>query len=328
MKIIVTKPMGQCSGLRRILHRARHVIKTTTDQPVYIFRELVHNEHVNEELLNIGAKGVLYELDQISADSTIIVGPHSIPKALIKRFSAKARVVDTTCPTVRRVAKEAMSLSRQGYRVVFVGQRTHEEAEMVLDCVASAIVLTSENEIGLLPLDQDLGFVCQSTFSTDKYLALIAAVRATGRQVKEVMSVCTEVINRQKAAIALAKSVDKVIVVGGRHSNNTALLTLACKDLKPTWQVDTASEIHDEWFFPGETIGITAGASTPDWVVNDVLARLQTIAYKKEKAHKFNYIQNLFRIFMHKNKAWTVDTSLSIVESLDRVASKIRQFIR
>ena len=277
MQIYLATYMGMCRGLRLILHRTNREVREPSGNDIYLFKNLVHNHQAHKHLLDLGVKAQLFNPDDIPDNSRVIVGPHSAPPSVLRMISERATLIDTSCKFVLKVLVVAKELSKEGYCVVFIGNSNHEEAEMIENAIPDSFILSSENDIDKLPSDKPLGLVSQSTQTLERYLKFAELIKASGRKVKIGMTVCQETHKRQSAVIDLAKRVNKMIVIGGNHSNNTIALTETARKYTTTWQVETADELNPDWFEFEDKVGITAGASTPDTIVDSIVNRLQEI---------------------------------------------------
>lgn len=327
MRIVVATHMGQCKGLRRILHRTRSAIRRADGHPVYIFRELVHNRQAHEELLALGAAGVLEDEAGIPANAVLVVGPHSVPRAALAKLRATARVINTSCPTVLRVLTAARAVAHAGRVVVLVGQVEHEETEMVRSEIPDVVVVSCEADLAFLPRGRALGFVSQSTYSVDRYNWLAMVAKARGYDVVQEMTCCTEITERLGAARELARLVDKVVVVGGRNSHNTTLLREACQHIRPTWQIEIAEELQEEWFAATDVVGVTAGASTPDGAIDRVLERLRRIAVTKSPSRAWYRVlhgTSNAGVYLSRAKVKILDLGLRVLEWGSRVWAMLR----
>jgi len=288
-----------CNGLRQILARTDKVLSSRGNKDIYIFRGLVHNHQVHKELLERGIKDIINDIDKIPKDSTIIIGPHSAHYKEIEMISQKANVIDTSCNRVQRVINSAIELAKNNDKIVFVGSREHEEAEIIRKHIPNLIVLTSEKEINILPQKEKLGFVCQSTFNSNVYKKIKFEVHLKGLNASFAKSTCKDVVERQIAIEELCHMADIIIVIGGFHSNNTKILTKICKSKnKNTIHIETASELNADLFKNIKTVGITAGASTPDYIIIEIFKKV--LAMNRNKKNNFldqiNILQNYMRL--------------------------------
>jgi 4-hydroxy-3-methylbut-2-enyl diphosphate reductase len=324
MEIYLAEHMGMCRGLRLILHRTNREITSPRKDDIYLFRELVHNNQAHEYLLELGVKAQLFDPDDIPNNTRVIVGPHSAPPSVLTQISQRATLVDTSCKFVLKVLEVARALSNEGYRVVFIGMANHEEAEMIQGALPGSLLVSTELDVDKLPRDEPLGLVSQSTQTLERFMKLARFIEASGRIVKIGMTVCQETQNRQISVTALAKQVNKMIVIGGKHSNNTLALTETAQKFVPTWQIETATELKNEWFEADDRVGITAGASTPDVIVNSVVKRLQEINLEisSQKKTRFALDANKLRWLLIRIRTLFVNITLSLVEWIQHIRGR------
>lgn len=316
MEILLAEHMGMCKGLRLIIHRTKRELADAKDEAVYLYRELVHNDQAHEHLLDMGVKAQVFRPEDVPPNSRVIVGPHSAPPSVLVQLGARAKLADTSCVTVLKVLETAQSLFHEGYRVVFVGKADHEEAEMIRNAIPGSLLVSTEADIVTLPYGTPLGLVSQSTGTQERYLELARAIETSGHTTKVGMTVCQETHRRQEAVKALAQRVDKMIVIGGLRSSNSASLANTAKRCVPTWQIETAQELQTTWFQPQDRVGVTAGASTPDFVVAAIIERLQAIAAEitAHRWYDFALIVNTCRWQLARLRTFLLDRILATIE--------------
>ncbi len=325
MEIFLAEHMGMCKGLRLIMHRTNREITSTNKGDIYLFGELVHNVQAHEQLIKMGVKAQLFSPKDIPDKSRVIVGPHSAPPSILAQISERAKLVDTSCRYVLKVLEVARTLASEGYFIVFIGKSDHEEAEMIKKTIPESLVVSSESDISKLPYDKPLGLVSQSTQTYERYLELANAIEASGHVTKLGMTVCQETHQRQQAVVALAKTVDKMIVIGGRRSNNTIALANTSGRFVPTWHVETAAELQVDWFNKDDRVGVTAGASTPDTIVDKVVKRLGEIDLEKMiAAEKYGFVTgtNRLRWLVTRFRTFVLDRVLSMIEWLQHIRGR------
>lgn len=265
----------------------------------------------------MGAKAQVFGIDEIPLGARVIVGPHSAPPTTLKKISKIANLADTSCKDVLKVLDVAKLFFKQGYRVVFVGVNDHEEAEMIKTSIPGAFIVSEELDIDHLPKNEVLGLVSQSTQTLENFTRLAKSIEDSGRRVVLGMTVCKETQLRQKAAKVLAQQVDKMVVVGDKNSHNTKELTTTCRKYVDTYQVETATELQAEWFGDTDKVGVSAGASTPDFVVDSVVKRLQEIASAKVilgRNKRYVLAMNKFRWETNQVRTLLLDRTLAFIE--------------
>jgi 4-hydroxy-3-methylbut-2-enyl diphosphate reductase len=178
---------------------------------------------------------------------------------------------------VSKAQRDAEALSKEGYQVIVVGEKRHPEVQSILGYAGeNALVVESVQDLEDVNLDARLGVVAQTTQSYSNFSEIVLKLLRLSKELKVFNTICSSTKERQEAARALASQVDVMLVVGGRNSANTTRLATLCRqEGKPTYHIELADEIRPEWLRGVETLGVTAGASTPDWVVDGVLKKLQ-----------------------------------------------------
>jgi 4-hydroxy-3-methylbut-2-enyl diphosphate reductase len=185
-------------------------------------------------------------------------------------------VVDATCPHVRKAQSSAKMLADEGYQVVIIGEKHHPEVKSIIEWAGDgAVAIETEEEADALPKYGKLGIVAQTTFSAPKFKLIVERLLDKSSDMKILRTICTATDQRQSAAMKLATEVDLMIVIGGKNSANTTRLAQLCSDKCKTYHIETADELRDDWFDKIKKIGITAGASTPDWIIKEVYKKCQ-----------------------------------------------------
>lgn len=275
MEIEKAAELGFCTGVRRaidILEKAAQEFG-----PLLTLGPVVHNQRVMERLAQFGvkAKG---DVDQLEG-STVAISSHGVSPKVVEQIETRAlRIIDTTCPFVRRAQVAAKRLARAGFFVIVFGDESHPEVQGVLGWAKeNGLAAVEPPKFDKLP--QRIGILSQTTQSfsgftrfislfADSYLALISELRI-------INTICDATRRRQEAALELAKKVDMMLVVGSHGSANTQRLTEICSVVVETHLIDRAGELDHVWLLNHQRIGVTAGASTPDEAIEEVVARLQ-----------------------------------------------------
>jgi len=270
--------MGMCSGVRRAV---RIALAEPRPADVAILGELVHNEYVTAELTRRGFKKGSPELDgDIPPTAKVLITAHGLGRPVIERLQqAGKQIVDTTCPFVRRIHDTVSAFSAQGRHVIVIGKPGHVEVKGITGALSHYDIVPEPSDATAYPWRQ-LGVVCQSTIPPGRADRVMAAVRALnpGKDIRFSRSICPATHERQAAVLALLDEVDALVVAGGANSNNTLeLVELARSRGVPCFHIQTAADIRPEWFAAADTVGLTAGASTPDEVIEGVSQRLAAI---------------------------------------------------
>ncbi|NMB45531.1 MAG: bifunctional 4-hydroxy-3-methylbut-2-enyl diphosphate reductase/30S ribosomal protein S1 [Firmicutes bacterium] len=266
---------GFCFGVKRAIDAAMRTADEHHGVPIYTLGPLIHSPQTVAHLTERGIK-VADRIEEIDT-GVVIIRSHGVPPQTIERARAKGlRVVDATCPFVVRAMTWAAGLRRDGYQVVIVGDRDHPEVTAILGATDNTgVVAGNPEEVVALPIGECYGAVAQTTQSLSNYRACIAELVGKAREVKFYDSICTATARRQQAAHELASRVDVMLVVGGRNSANTSRLAQICQESGArTYHIETAEEIEPHWFRLGDKVGVTAGASTPNWLIEEVVQRM------------------------------------------------------
>ena len=275
MNTVRPRHTGFCFGVRDALQLTSDAIRPGA--PTVALGQVVHNARALEELERRG----LGRTDGLpDSDGTqVVVTAHGATPQLFEEARLRGlKVIDTTCPLVRRVQRHATQLAESGLPVVVVGDAAHSEVQAVIGWAAQrpgseVVVVATETEADQLPWRESRGAVSQSTFPQPRFQQIVARLRLRSNTLEVRDTTCPVVNQRQREAMAeLLDQADVVLVVGGRGSANTKALAETCSERRPTHHVESAAEIDPSWFQLGQLVGITSGTSTPGWVVDEVEA--------------------------------------------------------
>jgi 4-hydroxy-3-methylbut-2-enyl diphosphate reductase len=220
---------------------------------------------------------VVEKMDEIAEDSTVIIRSHGVGPAVIENAARRSlNVVDTTCPFVTKAQQYAAKLIAENYKVVMIGDKNHPEVIGVVAYTDSkAIVINTVAEAEALKFIPRMGVVFQTTHSIGHVQEIVAALLKRGKEVRVFNTLCGATTSMQRTAVDLAPDVDAMVIVGGRQSANTAQLAEVCRKVNPrVHQIESADEIQESWFSGLRVIGVSAGASTPDEVIGEVVERI------------------------------------------------------
>lgn len=273
LEVRLAENLGFCYGVKRAIQLAEDSAEPDTRS--YTLGPIIHNPQMVARLAEEGI-GKIDTLDEIS-EGTVIVRSHGVGPHVYEKIERKGLgLVDATCPHVRKAQSAAKAFADDGCQVVIVGDRNHPEVQSILEWAgAGAVAVASEAEAEELPLYGRLGIVSQTTFSGVKFKSIVNKLLDKSSDVRILRTICTATDQRQSAAVKLAGQVECMIVVGGRNSANTTKLAQLCAEKCKTYHIETAAEVCDEWFATIKKIGITAGASTPDWIIKEVYEKCQ-----------------------------------------------------
>lgn len=282
MQIILAEHAGFCFGVERAIKLLDEFVKK--GEKAYTLGPIVHNRQVVESYERQGIKAV--DLDDVE-EGNLVIRTHGVPPDIINRAEQKGlNVVDATCPFVKRVHKLAKHLSDEGYFVVIIGDPNHPEVQGIKGwCSGEVAVIENEEEAKKFYTDKKVGVVVQTTQSEENVNKIMDILKQRLDVAFFYNTRCNATQQRQQAAKKVAEMVDVMIVVGGKNSSNTKKLVQVCKDAgAEVYHVETADEIKEEWFSKAERVGITAGASTPDWIIKEVVARMEQISKNQDFA--------------------------------------------
>jgi small subunit ribosomal protein S1 len=278
MKITLAKNAGFCFGVKRALELVEKA-RVEHSGEVATLGEVIHNPQVVERLRQAGIRTL--ESPKELASGTVVISCHGLGPG-IKEAAEKAglEVIDATCPFVARAQKLVAQLAGEGYEIVIFGDRGHREvAGLVGHAGDKARVLQHPDEADALPFMNKLGVVVQTTQEMRRYQELLAKLAGKCRELRAFNTICEATQERQEAALEISREVDLMIVVGGHNSANTRRLAEVCAGAGvAVAHIETAEEILPRWLAGVKTIGITAGASTPQWIIDEVMVRLKSPA--------------------------------------------------
>jgi len=274
VKVVVASDAGFCFGVKRATKAAFEAASAAAG-PVYTLGELIHNPQVVAQLEARGVRAARAVEDV--GEGTVIVRSHGLPPATFEALERQgATVLDLTCPTVKAVQHRAAKLTQEGYAVVIIGDRDHPEVQAIAGYAGrGAVIVNSAAEARAVPRTAKMGVVMQTTHSAGVCSRIVAVLVDKASELRVYNTLCEATAKRQKAALELAGAVDVIVVVGGRNSANTGRLAEICRaGGATTHHVETAAELKREWFAGTEVVGVTAGTSTPDWIIEEVVATL------------------------------------------------------
>jgi len=282
VEVLLANPRGFCAGVERAIDIVERAL-LQFGAPIYVRHEIVHNKFVVDDLR---AKGAVFveELDEIPAGATVIFSAHGVSKAV--RADAESRglkVFDATCPLVTKVHVEVAKMLRDGYDIVMIGHRGHPEAEGTMGQSARGMHLVETlADVARLEVREGakLAYVTQTTLSVDDAQAIVAALKSRYPQIRgpKKDDICYATQNRQDAVKLMTPKCEVVIVVGSPNSSNSNRLREVAENMGASaYMVDTAADLRAEWIAGRRRVGVTAGASAPEVLVDEVVARLKAL---------------------------------------------------
>jgi 4-hydroxy-3-methylbut-2-en-1-yl diphosphate reductase len=276
MDIFVAKTAGFCFGVKRAIDIA-FKLATEKRKGVYTLGPIIHNPQVVDKLRQ---KGIV-PIDSFKQDKNIralIVRTHGIPLQISKEIaSVGCEIIDATCPFVKKAQYYAKLLKKEGYQVVILGEENHPEVKSLMSYADDNAIVVNENT-PLSRLSRKIGLVVQTTQPLESLKKVISDVLKHAKEIKVYNTICNSTALRLKETEKIAGKADVMFVVGGKNSANTTQLAKLCTSLSvPTHHIETASEIEKKWVTHARKIGITAGASTPEWIIKEVEKRIRAI---------------------------------------------------
>jgi len=280
-EVVLAEPRGFCAGVDRAIEIVERALRKF-GAPIYVRHEIVHNTYVVNHLK---AKGAIFieDLSDVPPGATLVFSAHGVSKAVRAEATERGfQVFDATCPLVTKVHVEVAKLAKQGYEFIMIGHKGHPEVEGTMGQLREGIYLVEDAEdvARVRPRGDKLAVVTQTTLSVDDAAEILAAVKRHFPHVREPkkQDICYATQNRQDAVKVLAPSVDVVIVVGSPTSSNSNRLRELSQRLgTPAYMVDAATDLLPQWFEGRHRVGLTAGASAPDILVQQVIERLRAL---------------------------------------------------
>ncbi|MCK5237326.1 MAG: 4-hydroxy-3-methylbut-2-enyl diphosphate reductase [Deltaproteobacteria bacterium] len=284
MEIILAKSAGFCFGVKRAINMATECATDEHTDDIHTLGPIIHNPQVVKNLEDKSKIMAKKSLDEIDS-GTVIIRSHGVKLEELHEAGDKGlKVVDATCPFVKKAQEFVSELTRDGYSVIVVGEEEHPEVQGIKSFGGPDIIVAKNAEaIKGLGRKKKIGIVAQTTQSEKNLEEIANACMEKSDDVKICNTICSATSVRQTQSVDLAKEVDCMIVIGGKNSANTRRLAEICRSLqKNTFHIEVASELKSEWLTGVNKLGVTAGASTPDWIIENVLKRVEEISLEIE----------------------------------------------
>ncbi|HEV8573285.1 MAG TPA: 4-hydroxy-3-methylbut-2-enyl diphosphate reductase [Dehalococcoidia bacterium] len=281
MRVILAQPRGFCAGVERAIDVVDEAIRVY-DAPVYVRHEIVHNQRVVDDLR---AKGAVFvdEVDQIPEGAPVVYSAHGVSKAVKSAGQARSLLaIDATCPLVTKVHRQVLRLHRLGYEILLVGHKGHPEVEGTLGQLTDGITLVQdieEAEQVHVVNPKKVAYATQTTLSLDDTVEIVNVLRRRFPNLKDPPTddICYATQNRQVAVKRLAEIADMVIVIGAANSSNSNRLVEVARSLGvPAYRVAAVNDLRVDWFQSDQTVAVSAGASVPEVLVEEVVNYLRT----------------------------------------------------
>ncbi len=273
MEIKLAKSYGFCFGVKRAIKIAEESPNSVT------FGPLIHNKNEIERLRERFNVGLVENIDEIEEGGRVVIRTHGIPKDKLQILRQKrVEVIDATCPFVTKPQEIVAKMSEEGYSVVIFGDKNHPEIKGVMSYAKDPIVVLSIEELKDKPLKEKVATVAQTTRKFEEYQKIVNYLMQQKKEVRVFNTICNATFENQDAAKELSKEADVMIVIGGKNSSNTKQLYNICKEnCEESYLVENASELQKEWFVGKKVCGITAGASTPNWIIEEVIENIKKL---------------------------------------------------
>ncbi|MFN2925717.1 4-hydroxy-3-methylbut-2-enyl diphosphate reductase [Lachnospiraceae bacterium YH-ros2228] len=288
MKVLLAQSAGFCFGVKRALDTVEREIEKADGRPIYTYGPIIHNEIVVDDLKARGVR-VMDEncdLDRLEK-GTVIIRSHGVSSQVMEELKEDGfDVVDATCPFVLKIHRVVNEYAKKGYHIIITGNREHPEVEGIIGWIPGddyeVIGSREEAEAIDLPLDRKICLVSQTTFNYKKFEELVEIIENKGYSIFCLNTICSATAERQNEAAAVADKVDVMIVIGGKHSSNSQKLYEICKEINPrTFFIQSRDDLDLSVIESIDSVGITAGASTPQKIIQEVQETCQNRALRK-----------------------------------------------
>ena len=292
MNVKLAAKAGFCFGVKRALDMAERTVENSSSVSL---GPLIHNQQVVKRLAERGIR-VVNTLEEVQAEQALIIRSHGVGPSVYQGAQSKGiQVVDATCPFVQKAQRLAAESAQVGQQVIVMGDKLHPEVQGILGWAGNqAIPIQTLEEAKGLPFYPQLAVLAQTTQLAENFEGIVEELKHHTEELTVHNTICNATAERQKAARELAQKVDVMVVVGGRNSANTEKLASICADLTKTYLIETADEIEVDWFNKATRAGLTAGASTPDWIIEEVYQKMSEINENEmDMADWFESFQNL-----------------------------------
>ncbi|MCK4739750.1 MAG: 4-hydroxy-3-methylbut-2-enyl diphosphate reductase [Deltaproteobacteria bacterium] len=275
MEILIAKSAGFCFGVKRAINMATDCAEVS-DGEISTLGPIIHNPQVVDKLDKESNIKITESVEDMKS-GTIILRSHGAKLSERKTAEKKGlKVLDATCPFVKKTQEFVSELTADGYTVIVVGEKEHPEVRGIVSYGKEEIIVAaSVGELEGLSQCSKIGIVAQTTQSQENLQAITAYCVPKAKEIKVFNTICSATSVRQKESVELSKLVDSMIVVGGKNSANTRRMADICRSIQPkTYHIETADEIEESWFVGINRLGVTAGASTPNWIIEEVIERV------------------------------------------------------
>lgn len=273
MKLIIAEHAGFCFGVKNAMKITEDLIKE--QKQAFTLGPIIHNPQEVDRLSKLGIKPI--DIEDIKDNGTLIIRTHGVGQPFIKKIKSMGlNIIDATCPIVKKVQETAAELSKRGFLVIIIGEPNHPEVEGIKSsCNGDVRIIENKKDAAKFFTSRPVGIVVQTT-QTEENVEQIMHILRSKLNIKAFYDTrCNATRKRQNSAIKVAKKVNKMIVIGGKNSANTNKLAKVCQNVgAKVFHIETAAELKKEYFNEHDIVGITAGASTPDWIIKEVITKM------------------------------------------------------
>jgi len=278
MKVKIAKEAGFCFGVKRAMKMAWDELESDAD--IYALGPLIHNKQAVQKYEEKGLK-TIDTINDIPNNKNVIIRSHGVSKEVYDEANFKdLNIIDTTCPFVKKIHNIVNEFYEKGYKIIIIGDKNHPEIIGINGwCENSASIIKSIDDVNNLNLDNKDKYcvVSQTTLNLELYNTLVNELSKKLDNITFKNTICSATKTRQQAAKELSVDVDCMIVIGGKHSSNTQKLVNICKEQVPTFAIETKDDLDTEQLKDFNLIGVTAGASTPNWIIDDVMSFIESL---------------------------------------------------
>ena len=273
MKVKLANSYGFCFGVKRAIEMAENSPDSN------ILGSLIHNQKEIKRLKDNFNIDTISNINKVKDNSSIIIRTHGIPKNDLEYLKSKnIYITDATCPYVKKPQKICEEMQKAGYQVVIFGDKEHPEVKGIMSYVDNPIVILTINELNNIKLKERIAVISQTTKDIKYYKLIIDYLLTKTQELRVFNTICNATFKNQKAAKELASNVDIMIIIGGKNSSNTKqLLEISKESCINSYLVEDEKDLNKEWFKEREVCGVTAGASTPDWVIKTIIEKIKNI---------------------------------------------------
>ena len=278
MKVKIAKEAGFCFGVKRAMKMAWDELELNSD--IYALGPLIHNRQAVQKYEDKGLITV-DTIDSIPNNESVIIRSHGVSKDIYDRANfSNLNIIDTTCPFVKKIHNIVKEFYEEGFKIIIIGDKNHPEIIGINGwCENSALIIKSVDDLNNLNLDNNNKYcvVAKTTLNLELYNQIVDILSKELDNIQFNNTICSATKTRQQAAKELSVDVDCMIVIGGKHSSNTQKLVNICKEQVPTFSIETKEDLDIDKLSKFNIIGVTAGASTPNWIIEDVICFIESL---------------------------------------------------